>query len=128
MRKSYVVAAVVLLVVICSGLVMANKASEGEGICITITPKTLVLSSPDTVVSVHSNIPYSSVDTVSLTLNGIDAIFTKADACGDLVVKFSQADVKGIVEPGLATLILEGKLKDEDGTAFEASDTIIVKE
>jgi hypothetical protein len=105
---------------------MANKASEGEGYCITITPKTLVLSSPDTVVSVHSNIPYSSVDTVSLTLDGIPATFTKADACGDLVVKFNQSDVKGIVLPGLATLTLKGMLKDD--TEFEASDTIIVKD
>ena len=126
MRKSYVVAAVVLLVVVCSGLVMANKASDGEGFCITITPKTLVLSSPDTVVSVHSNIPYSSVDTVSLTLEGIPAKFTKADACGDLVVKFSQTDVKDIVEPGLATLTLSGAFKD--GSTFTASDTITVKE
>lgn len=126
MRKSYVVAAIVLLVVVCSGLVMANKASDGEGYCITITPKTLVLSSPDTVVSVHSNIPYSSVDTVSLTLNGIDAIFTKADACGDLVVKFNQADVKDIVAPDSAILTLEGKLKS--GEPFNASDTITVKE
>ena len=126
MRKSYVVAAVVLLVVVCSGLVMANKASDGEGYCITITPKTLVLSSPDTVVSVHSNIPYSSVNTVTLTLNGISAKFTKADACGDLVVKFNQVDVKEIVKPGIVTLTLSGELKD--GTPFEASDTITVRE
>ena len=125
MRKSYVVAAVVLLVVVCGGLVMANKASEGEGYCITISPKTLVLSSVDTIVTVHSNIPYSSVNTVSLTLNGIPATFTKADACGDLVVKFGRADVKDIVEPGMATLTLSGELKD--GTPFEASDTITVR-
>jgi hypothetical protein len=126
MRKSYVAASVVLLVVVCSGLVMANKASEGEGYCITITPKTLVLSSVDTIVSIHSNIPCSSVNTVSLTLDGIPATFTKADACGDLVVKFRRADVKDIVEPGMATLTLSGEL--EDGTDFSASDTIIVRE
>ena len=126
MRKSYVVAAVVLMVVVCTGLVMANKASDGEGDCITISPKTLVLGSVDTIVTVHSNIPYSSVNTVSLTLNGIPATFSKADACGDLVVKFGQADVKGIVEPGDATLTLFGAFKDD--SPFEASDTITVKE
>ena len=126
MRKSYIVAAFVLIVVVCTGLVMANKASDGEGFCITISPKTLVLSSVDTIVTVHSNIPYSSVKTASLYLNGISATFSKADACGDLVVRFERADVKGIVIPGDATLTLSGELKD--GTLFEASDTITVKE
>ena len=122
MRKSYLIAAFVLMVVVCTGLVMANKASSG----ITISPKTLVLSSVDTIVTVHSNIPYSSVKTASLYLNGISATFSKADACGDLVVRFERADVKGIVIPGDATLTLSGELKD--GTIFEASDTITVKE
>jgi len=126
MRKSYLVAAVVLMVVICTGLVMANKASDGEGDCITISPKTLVLSSEDTIVTVHSNIPYSSVNTVSLTLNDIPATFSKADACGDLVVRFGRSDVKDIVEPGLATLTLSGELKD--GSGFDASDTITVRQ
>jgi hypothetical protein len=126
MRKSYVVAAFVLLVVVCTGLVMANKANEGDEFCITISPNTLALSSEDTIVTVHSNIPYSSVNTVGLTLNNITATFSKADACGDLVVKFGRADVKGIVEPGIATLTLSGELKD--GSDFAVSDTITVKE
>ena len=126
MRKSYFVTAVILMVVVGTSLVMANKASDGEGDCITISPKTLVLSSEDTIVTVHSNIPYASVNTVSLTLNGISANFSKADSCGDLVVKFGRADVKDIVEPGIATLTLSGELKD--GSPFEASDTITVRE
>ncbi len=126
MRKSYLIAAFVLMVVACTGLVMANKATDGEGDCITVSPNTLVLSSPDTIVTVHSNIPYASVNTVSLTLNGIPATFTKADACGALVVKFGRADVQGIVVPGIATLTLSGELKD--GSPFEASDDITVRE
>ena len=125
MRKLSWVAMAVLMAVVGGSLVVANQASDGEGYCITISPKTLALVSEDTVVTVHSNIPYSTVNTVSLTLNGIPATFTKADACGDLVVKFGRADVKGIVEPGKALLTLSGALKD--GTAFEASDTITVK-
>ena len=126
MRKSCLIVAVVLMVVVGTSLVMANKASDGEGDCITISPKTLVLSSEDTIVTVHSNIPYALVNTVTLTLNGIPATFSKADACGDLVVKFGRADVKDIVEPGIATLTLSGELKDS--SPFEASDTITVKE
>jgi len=126
MRKSYLIATFVLMVVVCTGLVMANKATDGEGDCITISPNTLVLSSPDTIVTVHSNIPYASVDTTTLTLNDIPATFTKADACGDLVVKFGRADVQDIVVTGIATLTLSGELTD--GTSFEASDDITVRE
>ena len=126
MRKSYLIAAVALMVVVGTSLVMANKATDGEGDCITISPNTLVLSSEDTIVTVHSNIPYALVNTVTLTLNGIPATFSKADACGDLVVKFGRADVKDIVEPGIVTLTLSGRL--QDGSPFEASDTITVKE
>ena len=126
MRKSYLTAAFISMVVVCTGLVMANKATDGEGDCITVSPNTLVLSSPDTIVTVHSNIPYASVNTASLTLNGIPAIFTKADACGDLVVKFGRADVQGIVVPGIATITLSGELKDS--SPFEASDDITVRE
>ena len=113
------------ILVVGASLVTANSASEGEGYCITISPRTLILSSPDTIVTVHSNIPYSSVDTASLTLDGIPATYTKMDACGDLVVKFSRADVKGVVVPGTAVLTLSGTF--DDGTPFSASDTITVK-
>ena len=125
MRKSYLIATVILMVAVGSTLVMANKDNDGDGFCITISPKTLFLGSEDTIVSVHSNIPYASVNTVTLTLDVIPATFSKADACGDLVVKFDRADIKGIVEPGLATLTLAGYLKD--GAPFEVSDTITVK-
>ena len=125
MRKSYLISAVILMVVVSTSLVIANKPNEGDGYNITISPSTLVLSSPDTIVTVHSNIPYGSVDTTKLTLNGIEATFTKADARGDLVVRFSRADVKGIVDPGPAILTLSGLLKD--GSSFVASDDITVR-
>jgi hypothetical protein len=124
-RKTGSIAVIVLMVIAGASFVLANQASEGEGFCITISPKTLVLDSEDTIVTVHSNIPYGTVDTLTLTLNDIPATFSKADACGDLVVKFERADVKGIVQPGIAILTLSGQLKD--GTDFQASDTIIVK-
>ena len=125
MRKPSLITIFVLMVVVSAGLVMANRANEGEDFCITISPNTLALSSEDTIVTVHSNIPYYSVDRVSLTLNGIPATYSKSDACGDLVVKFRRADVKDIVEPGIATLTLSGLLKD--GSDFAVSDTITVK-
>ena len=124
MRTSWMIAAV-FVVVVGTSLVMANKANDGEDFSITISPSTLALDSQSVCVSVHSNIPYGIVNTVSLTLNGIPAKFTKADACGDLVVKFESADVKDIVEPGQVTLTLAGLLKDS--TPFQVSDTITVR-
>jgi len=125
MRKLIFITSVVLVMVAATSLVMANKATDGIGDCITISPSTLVISSPDTIVTVHSNIPYSSVNTTGLTLNGIPATYTKADACGDLVVKFGRADIQGIVKLGPAVLTLSGLKKDD--SQFKASDTITVR-
>ncbi|MBN1436146.1 MAG: hypothetical protein JW936_03650 [Sedimentisphaerales bacterium] len=125
MKKASLLMAVVLITLLGANLVQANQASDGDGLVITISPKTLYLGSEDTVVTVHSNIPYSTVNTLSLTLNDIPSTFTKADACGDLVVRFDRSDIKGIVVPGEATLTLSGLFKD--GTAFSVSDTITVK-
>ena len=125
MKTVSFMATVGVLFAVPAGILLGNSASNGEGICITVSPSTIVLSSPDTTVSVHSNIPYRIVDTSSLTLNGIEATGTKADACGCLGVKFNKADIKQVVNPGKATLTLSGFLMD--GTAFEASDTVVVR-
>jgi len=105
---------------------MANGSSEGEGICITISPKTLVLSSGSSCVTVHTNIAIGLVDCDSLLLEGIAPYLTKADNRGELVAKFDADAVKAIVDPGQVTLTLTGLLAD--GSSFAASDTITVKE
>ncbi len=125
MKTVIFLAAVISLTAVPAGILLANSASDGEGFCITVSPSTIVLKSPDKTVSVHSNIPYGIVDTSSLTLNGVEPTGTKADDLGCLVVKFDKADVKQVVNPGQATLTLSGLLTD--GTAFEASDTVMVK-
>jgi hypothetical protein len=117
---------VVLLLGVACGMVIANGASEGDGMCITISPKTLALSSDVTCVTVHSNIAIGLVDCASLQLEGISPYLTKADSRGELVAKFHASEVKSIVEPGQVTLTLTGLLAD--GTDFAASDTITVKE
>lgn len=125
MKTISFVAAVAVLAAVPAGMLLGNSASDGEGFCITVSPSTIVLRSPDKTVSVHSNIPYGIVDTSSLTMNGVEPTGTKADDLGCLVVKFDKADVKQIVSPGQVTLTLSGLLID--GTAFEASDTVMVK-
>lgn len=106
------------------GLAWANKACQrSESIDIMVSPNTLVLSSFCDAVTVHSNIPYSTVDAATVTINGV-AVNTWADDCGDLVARISVADL-GVLQPGEITLTLSGT--SVDGKGFVASETITVK-
>lgn len=73
----------------------------------------------------HAGIAYSAVATSSLSLSGIPVGWTKADSRGNLVAKLALADVKAIVAPPKATLVLGGMTKD--GVAFAGSATVAVK-
>ncbi|MBN1844931.1 MAG: hypothetical protein JW810_04550 [Sedimentisphaerales bacterium] len=126
MKRIATVIALGLMVFIGSHMILANNASQGEGICITISPATLVLSHDSICVTVHSNLPIGMVDCGSLLLEDISPYLTKADSLGHLVAKFDADAVKEIVSPGVVTLTLTGTLAD--GTDFAASDTIRVKE
>jgi hypothetical protein len=126
MRSVWTTTLVAFLMVIGSAMLMANGGSEGEGICITISPQTLVLSSDSNCVTVHTNIAIGQVDCDSLFLAGIAPYLTKADNRGELVAKFDADAIKAIVDPGQVTLTLTGLLVD--GSSFAASDTITVKE
>ena len=130
MRSVWTATVVALLMVIGSAMLMANGGSEGEGICITISPKMLVLSHDSCGVTVHTNIAIGLVARDSLLLEGIAPYLTKADSRGELVAKFDADDVKDldIVQPGQVTLTLKGRLVDDSGSPFAASDTIRVKE
>ena len=112
----------------CASLLIANGANAGEGISISVSPHTLVLSLDRGLVTVHSNIPFGTVIGDSLELNGIEPDFIKADSRGELVAKFDCDAVKALVEPGQENLVLtlSGELAND--TYFEASDTISVKE
>ena len=131
-------ATLVILAVIITGISMANKPNEGDGINITVSPSTLVLSRDICCVTVHSNISLilmteDELDSLSasLRLSGpeddpITPYLIKADDCGDLVAKFDGTDVKTIVgvEPGEVELTLRFTIS---GESFSASDTIRVK-
>ena len=80
-------------------------APSPDGVIITISPRMLVLDrTGGDDVTVHTNIPLDSVDRASVELSGIPALTTFADDRGNLVAKFDDADVKGIVAPPAATL------------------------
>lgn len=115
-----------LIIGIGSGVILANKAADGDGICIVISPNTLKLSKNTACVTVHTNVPIGLVNCDSLQLEEISPVLTKADSLGHLVAKFDDEAIKAIVQPGQATLTLSGLLAD--GSSFTASDTITVIE
>jgi hypothetical protein len=103
---------------------MKPAGQTTEEVTIQISPGALAINSSGEWVTVHAEIPYTQVDTESLTLNGVSVSWTKADDCGDLVAKFDQSEIKSIVSPPEAELTLAGaKL---DGTLITGTDTIKV--
>jgi hypothetical protein len=110
---------------ICTLLLVFFGISSAEEIDVKVTPSAIVLESEGTWVTVHTSIALSAVDTSTLTLNGVGVAWTKADAKGNLVAKFAQADIKAIITPPEATLELSGLTKA--GVEFSGSDTVLVK-
>lgn len=105
----------------------AGCVEDGEP-AIAIAPSTLLIGvEQGGAVTVHTNIPFGSVDASSLALNGVaagDDVF--ADSQGDVVARFSEAAIEAMATaPGTMTLTLTGS--DTDGEAFEASSTVTVK-
>ena len=131
------VAVLVILAVIVTGISMANRPNEGDGINITASPSTLVLSRDSVCVTIHTNIPIGLVDRSSLLLSGIEDYSiapyrTKSDSLGHLVAKFNdldeENDIRAIVAPGQVTLELTVDIFDgEEYKEFSASDKIRVK-
>ena len=109
--------------------ILAGPAFSGERsddpLGVAVSPQMLIIGAVQGSVSVHTDIPYGSVDkTKSVTLNGVDAVYLKADDCGNLVAKYREAEIKAIVAPPSAVMTLEGTRKD--GTTFSGSDTVRV--
>ena len=114
----------VLLLVGMAGLTQEIAGPRQE--TIQISPQQLVLDVPQGgYVCVHVEIPYSSVITDSLTLEGVPVDWSKADDCGDLVAFFVEDDIEAKVSPPEATLEFAGYYND--GTSFQMWDTVKVK-
>ena len=63
---------------------------------IRIAPRTLNLRSGGTVVTVHTDVPYSHVDVYTVYLAGVAISTWKADDRGYFVAKFQMDDIKRI--------------------------------
>ncbi len=123
-RKKFVlgVAGMVASIALLStgGLILALVNAE-----ITVSPQTLVLSSKSASwVTVHTDLPYSSVQSASVTLDGVPIAWSKSDAKGYFVAKFQMVEVKNIAVPPVVELTLEGTLKD--GQTFSGTDSVPV--
>jgi hypothetical protein len=101
------------------------RSADSSEVVIMISPATLVIDSAGTTFTVHAEIPYSTVDTATVSLDGLVPAYCKADARGDLVVKFERGDVVAIVSPPEATMTLSGLTVD--AVPFSGSDTIVVQ-
>lgn len=105
----------------------APAHSPPDVVDIQVSPQTILLSwnaKGDVRVTVHAEIDYSSVATYTVQLGGYYAIYTKADARGDLVAKFNYEDILGLVNEGTTTLVLTGTRRD--GSTFHGEDTVRV--
>ena len=99
-----------------------QEALAAETIVIQVSPSTICLGSKGGVVSVHADIPFSTVDCSTLDLSGLPAQSAFPDDRGDLVVKVSLERVKAMIAPPSATLTLTGATKA--GVPFTGTDTI----
>ncbi len=96
-------------------------------IVIDVAPRVLNIQSKGTVVTIHTEVAYSSVDAHSVSLNGVEISSWKADAQGNFVAKFPMGAIKNL--PGLIigdynTLRLAGVTSL--GEPFEGEAQILV--
>ena len=119
MQRSLVLVVSLCLVVVASVAAFSGRTDDPLGVA--VSPHTLILGADQGgTVAVHTAIPLSAVDTSTLYLNGIEVMWTKADARGELVAMFSEDAVKAIVTPPSALLTLTGQMAD--GADFWGSD------
>ena len=127
-----------LCLVLSIAFLQCPTPSSAFEIDIQVSPSTLNIQSDGQVVTVHTNIAYSSVvdadgeEASAVTLNDIPISWWKADNQGNFVAKFLMSEVKALaaddllVVPGENTLTLSGMTTDETPAEFWGTETITV--
>ena len=120
----YLILALCLAVVSTAGVIAGGRSDDPLGVA--VSPQMLLLNSDQSgTVVVHTDgLPSSAVVPGSVKLNGVPALGTGADACGDLVASFDEKAIKAIVEPPAAALTLTGEYTE--GGTFSGTDTVKV--
>ena len=123
-RVSMLLAAGLLL-----STVAFTPADDPITITIQVSPNVLNIQNQGTWVTVHADIPYSTVVGATVTLNGVEVKTTFADNQGNLVAKFVIADIKGLpLNIGeYNTLTLFGFTKD-GGEFIGSSDIKVINQ
>lgn len=92
---------------------------------IVVSPNVVNLSSASSTITVHTDLPYGQVAGASVTLNGIEIAWWKADSQGYFVAKFDADEIKAVLPTGeTVEVVLEGSTVG--GDCFRFSDTITV--
>ena len=93
-----------------------------------VSPYVFVMDYQGSALTIHTEVPFSEVDRNSLELhcNGtITPYLVKSDSRGNLVAKFAADDVRAIIAPPRAELLLTGLYKD--GSSFTLTAVIRVR-
>jgi hypothetical protein len=85
-----------MLIGIALSLVMIS--AYGYEIGITVAPNVLNIGSQGYVVTVHTDIAYSTVNAHTVYLNGVQIKSWKADDQGNFVAKFWMSEIKALEE------------------------------
>jgi hypothetical protein len=97
-----------------------------DNIEIQVSPNVLNLQNNGEVVTVHTEIPYSQVDSETVTMNGVEIDSWKADDQGNFVAKFLMSEITGLpLEIGAENELTLTGLKF-DGTTFTGTDWVLV--
>ena len=125
-RRSCLVASVLALGLVgLTGAGLSGIEAADTIVNIQIAPQTFQLGfNQGGLITVHTDIPLRQVVRSSVQLDGLSAVYTKADSTGNLVAKFREQAVKALVSPPRATLTLTGTTVS--GNDFAGDDTVRV--
>jgi hypothetical protein len=130
-RKLQRIGLVVFIFAVLSIVVFQTSTpSYGFDITIQVSPSTLNIQSLGEVVTIHTNIAYSSVVGGTVTLNNLPINWWKADNQGNFVAKFVMSEVKALADAGALQVPGENELTlvgyTPDGAEFTGTQTIMV--
>ena len=75
---------------------LSLRTAPVEDMVIDVAPSILNLTNAGQWVTVHTDIPYSILAGASITLNGVEINWSKADNQGNFVAKFVIGDIKNL--------------------------------
>jgi len=125
MRKPLIAAVLIcaIMALAATTTVLANSAVKGNEPGMMVSPQTIVLAKTN-AVTVHTNIPATSVAAETVTLDDVAPLAVWADDCGDLAARFD-VDALTLIPARQVLLTLRGVYTS--GDTFAAEDTVRVK-